>query len=332
MFNNLTWRVVAQDVGHNVQSTANEHEVYRITKIYANLTNPSLPLVLVRADPVDSVNAASWYFLRGSYLNVKEFSEEFSFGNIKSTCQQLIKSYNVLWLDHKENQLELIAFAGRQLTETEKLSTLDPDLSLLSRKFQLLGVASVGLNISKETCSAISELRSANIGTVLISRKCYLHLNWVNILCIYLYTHQTDREPEEVVHLARIAGIILTKEPVAKIEIPSMEALPPSLSVIDLPETSKNDTYWLLRSTGCNLNSFYYNALLNRHRSREWRTCCCSTPCSCCFDRRDARCIDPVISRNGWSDHRSGNCFRRCQWTSNEPIPRKASRSQSQYS
>lgn len=46
---------------------------------------------------------------------------------------------------------------------------------------------------------------------------------------------------EEAVYLARNAGIILNKEPVAQIEIPSMEALhPPSLSVIDLPETGTN--------------------------------------------------------------------------------------------
>ncbi len=71
----------------------------------------------------------------------------------------------------------MVAFAGRQLTEGEKSSPLDPDLSLLSRKFQMLGVASVQLKVSKETCAAISELRSANIGTVLISRKSYLHVN-----------------------------------------------------------------------------------------------------------------------------------------------------------
>lgn len=45
----------------------------------------------------------------------------------------------------------------------------------------------------------------------------------------------------EAVHLARNAGIILNKEPVAQIEIPSMEGLhPPSLRVIDLPETGTN--------------------------------------------------------------------------------------------
>ncbi len=81
IFSNSTWRIVAQDIGHNVQSFADEHQVYRITKIYADETNSSHPLVLVRADPVDSVNAASWYFLRGSYSNIVEFSEEFSVGN-----------------------------------------------------------------------------------------------------------------------------------------------------------------------------------------------------------------------------------------------------------
>ena len=50
-----------------------------------------------------------------------------------------------------------------------------------------------------------------------------------------------ERELEEAVHLARSAGIIFNKEPVAKIEIPSIETLhPPSLSVVDLPETGNN--------------------------------------------------------------------------------------------
>lgn len=47
----------------------------------------------------------------------------------------------------------------------------------------------------------------------------------------------------EAVHLARNSGIILGKEPVAMIEIPSMDGLhPPSLTVIDLPETGTIDT------------------------------------------------------------------------------------------
>ena len=98
----------------------------------------------------------------------------------------------------------MVAFAGRSLTESEKSSTLDPDLNLLLRKFQLLGVASVEYKISKETCDVVSELRSANISS----------------------------------------GIIFNKEPVAKIEIPSTEELnPPSLSVIDLPETGMNERF-----------------------------------------------------------------------------------------
>lgn len=57
-----------------------------------------------------------------------------------------------------------------------------------------------------------------------------------------LVIYSSDRGPEEAIHLARNAGFIFTKEPVAKIEIPSMEALhPPSLSVIDLPETGKTE-------------------------------------------------------------------------------------------
>lgn len=46
------------------------------------------------------------------------------------------------------------------------------------------------------------------------------------------------RRTEEAVHLARSAGIILNKEPVAKAEITSIESLqPPSLTVVDLLET-----------------------------------------------------------------------------------------------
>lgn len=74
-------------------------------------------------------------------------------------------------LEHKEEQLELVAFAGRQLTETEKLSTLEPDLSLLLRKFQLLGLASVDCNISKDSSAVVSLLRSANIRTLMISSE-----------------------------------------------------------------------------------------------------------------------------------------------------------------
>lgn len=52
----------------------------------------------------------------------------------------------------------------------------------------------------------------------------------------------SDRKLEETVLLARSSGIIFNKEPVAKIEIPSTEELnPPSLSVIDLPETGTNE-------------------------------------------------------------------------------------------
>jgi magnesium-transporting ATPase (P-type) len=74
-------------------------------------------------------------------------------------------------LDHKEDHTKMIAFAGRPLTESEKSSTLDPDLNLLLRKFQLLGVASVEYKVSKETCAVVSELRSANIRALMISSK-----------------------------------------------------------------------------------------------------------------------------------------------------------------
>lgn len=80
MFSNSAWRVIAQENNHMVQSIANEHEVYRITKVYADEAHSWFPLVLVRADPIDSINATSWYFLRGSYSSVAELAEDFSFG------------------------------------------------------------------------------------------------------------------------------------------------------------------------------------------------------------------------------------------------------------
>ena len=82
--------------------------------------------------------------------------------------------YSSSLLDHKDHQAEMVAFAGRSLTESEKSSTLDPDLNLLLRKFQLLGVASVEYKISKETCDVVSELRSANIRTLIISSNSQL--------------------------------------------------------------------------------------------------------------------------------------------------------------
>lgn len=81
MSKNSAWRNLIHDGKHTVQSVANDHEIYRITKIYVNESHSSLPLTLVRADPIESINAASWYFLRGAYTSVLEFSEEFSFGN-----------------------------------------------------------------------------------------------------------------------------------------------------------------------------------------------------------------------------------------------------------
>ena len=76
MFSNVAWQTVAGQNHHSVQSVSNEHEIYRITKIYADETHPSLPLILVRADPVESINAVPWYFLRGSYSNVTAYTEE----------------------------------------------------------------------------------------------------------------------------------------------------------------------------------------------------------------------------------------------------------------
>lgn len=71
--------------------------------------------------------------------------------------------------DHQSNLV--VAFAGRPLTESERVSTREPDLSLLSRKFQLLGLAALELKPSAETREGVNELRSAGIRTLLISRK-----------------------------------------------------------------------------------------------------------------------------------------------------------------
>ena len=52
---------------------------------------------------------------------------------------------------------------------------------------------------------------------------------------------------EEAVQLAKSAGLIVAKEPVARIEIPATrdERIPPSLSVVDLPEMGKIKTILL---------------------------------------------------------------------------------------
>ena len=47
----------------------------------------------------------------------------------------------------------------------------------------------------------------------------------------------SDKGDEEALRLAKKIGIILPKEPVAKIDIPyAEEPIPPSLSVIDLQD------------------------------------------------------------------------------------------------
>lgn len=52
---------------------------------------------------------------------------------------------------------------------------------------------------------------------------------------------------EEAVHLARNAGLIISKEPVARIEIPSTEEqAPPSLTVVDLPLLAPADSGQML--------------------------------------------------------------------------------------
>ena len=130
-----------------------------------------------------------------------------------------------------------MAFAGRPLTEQEKSSPLDPDLNLLSRKFQLLGVATLEFKVAKDTFATISELRSAGLRTLLISRTreeyYFFFFKFLSNV-----TYSTGRGAEEAVQLARSAGLIYAKEPVGRIEVPSIEAMhPPSLSVVDLPET-----------------------------------------------------------------------------------------------
>lgn len=50
----------------------------------------------------------------------------------------------------------------------------------------------------------------------------------------------TGRGVDESVQLARSAGLIIPKEPVARVDIPSTEEqAPPSLSVVDLPDIGK---------------------------------------------------------------------------------------------
>lgn len=73
---------------------ANNHESYRITKIYTHESHYCVPFVLVRADPLDSMNAPSWYFLKGAYRNVLDYTEEYYFGNKQLISLKLMKLYN----------------------------------------------------------------------------------------------------------------------------------------------------------------------------------------------------------------------------------------------
>ena len=79
MFSTSTWRITSEEKRHAVHSTENDHEVYQLTTIFADATNSSLPFVLVKADPIKAVNALPWYFLRGSYSKVVQFTDELPF-------------------------------------------------------------------------------------------------------------------------------------------------------------------------------------------------------------------------------------------------------------
>lgn len=72
-----------------------------------------------------------------------------------------------------ESQANLVvAFAGRPLSDSEKASNANPDLSLLARKFHLLGIAVLESKASNEARETVTELRSAGIRTLLISSEC----------------------------------------------------------------------------------------------------------------------------------------------------------------
>ena len=158
------WKVQGTDstpfaATYNVQSIGNDHEIYRVTRILKKEIKSGLPFTLVRVDRIDCTNAASWYFIKGSYDFVLEFAtEDFSF-TFDSTSPS----------DTAAKGGKLVAFAGRPLTEAEKIS--DPDLGQLLKKFQLLGVVELDFKISPETAETVAELRSAQIHTLLISSK-----------------------------------------------------------------------------------------------------------------------------------------------------------------
>jgi len=141
----------------HVQSVANDHEMYRVTRIHRKEIKTSMPLTLVRVDPIDCANAASWYFIKGSYDSLLEFAEDFSF------------SFDSTPSDSAAKGGKLMAFAGRPLTEAEKCSNLVPELGQLLKKFQLLGVVELDMKISPETIETVAELRTAQIRTLLIS-------------------------------------------------------------------------------------------------------------------------------------------------------------------
>lgn len=82
MFPFTLWRISSMETGHfHVRSFINDEELYRVTRIYTRDVDAlSCPFTLVRVDPVDCVNAASWYFIKGPYATVVEFAQDFSFG------------------------------------------------------------------------------------------------------------------------------------------------------------------------------------------------------------------------------------------------------------
>lgn len=77
MFPFAKWRVLPSESGHFcIQSTLHDGEIYRVTRLYGREA-----LTLVRLDPANlTSNSTSWYFIKGRYKTVMEFSQDFPFG------------------------------------------------------------------------------------------------------------------------------------------------------------------------------------------------------------------------------------------------------------
>ena len=77
MFPFSAWRVRTTESGHfNVESVLGDGQIYRVTRLYGKEA-----LTLVRLDPVNGGNNGTpWYFIKGRYKTVMEFSQDFAFG------------------------------------------------------------------------------------------------------------------------------------------------------------------------------------------------------------------------------------------------------------